>query len=172
MFTRRRAPRVGVARSTAARADQLQQLLADAQSFGGVAAVDVPDMRLRTTADERVFLCIHGASLIEPSEDPDPIDRGEFVVTTVRAVFTGTKQVRQWAWSALDAVEHSEHDPSTTITVSNRRRTFGVLYDDEHRAEIRFSIDLGVAAAKGTRDELVGRISGELTELQSELSVS
>ena len=77
-------------------------------------------------------------------------------------MFTGTKQIRQWHWSQLADVEHSEDGMWTRIEVSNRRRTFGVMYDREIQEQIRFSIDLAVANTEGTRAELVERISREI----------
>ena len=167
MFNRHKRPKpTGAHRAAAARHEQLRGFLDDARSFEGVDAADVSDMRLRTDDGERVFLCIRGALLVElptrAASAPTPIDQGEFVVTTARAVFTGTKQIRQWLWSNLERVEHSPGGPWTSIEVSNRRRTFGVLYDDRHLEQIRFAVDLAVAAAQGTRDELVGRLSDAL----------
>ena len=147
---------------------QLRRFLEDAQNFGGVDEADVPDMRLHTTSGERVYLCAHGVLLFESEAEaapgePAPIDLGELAVTTTRAVFTGTKQIRQWAWPDLVRLEHAKLGPWTSISVSSRTRQFGVLYDDDHRDEIRFSIDLAIATAHGTREALIQRISAELS---------
>ena len=163
MFARRK----GHEAAAAARDEQLQRFVEEAETFTGYDAGDVPGMRVHTGSGEGIFLCIHGAFLIEQrtrgEAHPAPIDQGEFVVTTTRAVFMGAKQVRQWPWARLVRVEHGGSPPWSSIVVSNRKRTFGVLYDNEHRDEIRFGIDLAAATAQGTRDELVRRLTNELT---------
>ena len=128
-------------------------------------------MHSRIRADERVFLCVQGASLIAPPGDagtplPRTIDQGELVVTTARAVFTGTKQIRQWSWTQLVDIDHADRGPWTSIRVSDRVRTFGVLYDTDHQDEIRFNIELAVAVAQGKRDALIHLLSDELRAMQ------
>ena len=158
------------ARVAAVRRATLRRFLEDAQTFRGVEPAAVTGLHLQTTADERVYLCVQGATLIEPPEDSGPvgmapraIDQGEFVVTSTRAAFTGTKQVRQWAWSQLAGIEHATSGPWTSIEVANRRRSFGVRYDKEHQDEIRFSIELAVATAQGTREHLIHALLDELS---------
>ena len=150
----------------------LSRFLEDAQTFRGIDAADVPDMHLQTAAGERVYLCVQGAMLIETHDHSGPpsvsaiprtIDRGEFVVTGTRAAFTGTKQIRQWLWSELIEIEHAGGAPWTSIAVSNRQKTFGVRYNKEHQDEIRFSIELAVATAQGTREFLIHTLKDELS---------
>jgi hypothetical protein len=162
-------------RATAARYERLARFLEDAQTFNGVPAEDVPGMHSRIRADERVFLCVQGASLITPPSDreakaPRPIDYGELVVTNVRALFTGTKQIRQWGWAQLVDIEHSEAQPWSSIQVSDRSRTFGVLYDKDNQDEIRFSIELAVAIVQGKRNALIHLLSDELRATQAGIS--
>ena len=83
----------------------------------------------------------------------------------------GARQVRRWGWDQLASVEHADAGPWTSIGVSNRQREFGVLYDDAHRDEIRFSIDLAIANAHGTRADLVRQLADELTEFRAERSL-
>jgi hypothetical protein len=169
-----------IAEAAADRSEMLRRYIEDAQTFDGVDAADVPDMRLRTNVGERVFLCVHGAVLIEPRREvgpddpgerlPHTVDRGEFVVTDQRAMFTGAKQIRQWAWSYLVGVEHGDNAPWTWIDVSNRRKSFGVLYDYEHQEEMQFSIELAAARVQGTRQALVDRLADELRAIESEIA--
>ena len=166
-------------RAAEARTRQLEAFLDDARTFTGVSATTVPDLRLRANADERVYLCIRGVYLFETLLDltepdgvrqhgaPTPVDLGELAVTDRRAGFTGAKQIRQWSWSSLIGITHAANGPWTTIDVSSRRRQFGLLYDNENREQIRFSIDLAVATARGTRDEVIDRIAGELAHAVS-----
>ncbi len=165
----------------AVRYETLSRFLDDAQTFKGVEPADVPDMHLQTTAGERVYICVQGAMLIEPRGEsgqgsgdypPRNIDQGELVVTSARAVFTGTKQVRQWLWSQLGSIEHSETGPWTSITVTNRHKAFGVRYNKEHQDEIRFSIELAVATAQGTRDFLIHTLKDELNSTRTQLLAS
>jgi hypothetical protein len=162
MFSRRKGQD-----PAAVRDEQLQRFVDEAETFRGYDPGEVPGMRVHTSSGEGIYLCIHGAFLIEQrtlgEARPAPIDQGEFVVTTTRAVFMGARQVRQWPWSRLIRIEHGGAPPWSSIVVSNRKRTFGVLYDNEHRDEIRFSIDLAAATAQGTRDELIRRLTNELT---------
>ena len=109
-------------RQTGTRYERLHRFLEDAQTFDGVDPADVSGMHSRIRADERVFLCVQGATLIAPPNDtrtqgPQPIDQGEFVVTTARAIFTGTKQIRQWSWAQLVDIEHSDRGAWTSIQV-------------------------------------------------------
>ena len=158
------------AKVAAVRYETLSGFLDDAQTFKGLDPADVPDAHLQPTAGERIYLCVQGATLIEPRNPdatrpdlpPRTIDQGELVVTNMRAVFTGTKQVRQWLWSQLGAIEHAENGPWTSITVTNRNRAFGIRYNKEHQDEIRFIIELAVATAQGTRDFLVHTLKDEL----------
>ena len=180
MVIRRRQRRAtAAARATEARYRRLQAFLQDARTFHGVEAETVPGLRMRAGADELVYLCIRGIYLFETQLDltepegvrqrraPTPVDQGELAVTDRRAVFTGVKQIRQWSWPSSIGISHAERGPWTTIDVSNRRRQFGVLYDDENREQIRFSIDLAVANATGARDELVRHIESELDTVVS-----
>jgi hypothetical protein len=96
-----------------------------------------------------------------------PIDRGELAVTSTRAVFTGSKQIRQWAWPHIIGITHAPKGAWTVLDVSSRRRQFGVLYDDENRDQIRFSIDLAAAGARGGRDDLIRRLSDEIANTVS-----
>jgi hypothetical protein len=158
-------------RAAATLEDQLLRYLEEAQTFNGVAPGDVVGLHARLRQDERVFRCVQGAFLVDPpgysndgrvEDPPRRLDRGEFVVTTTRALFTGTKQIRQWVWANLVDIEHADSGPWTSIRVSDRQRTFGVLYDDDDRVEARFGIELAVAIVQGKRDAFIRHLSDEL----------
>jgi hypothetical protein len=179
MLKRRRGRGTNAAAKVAAvRYETLSHFLEDAQTFKGVEPADVPDMHLQTIAGERIYLCVQGAMLIEPPGEPGQpsgeqlprtIDQGEFVVTSTRAVFTGTKQVRQWQWSQLNGIEHADAGPWTSIAVTSRQKTFGIRYNKEHQDEIRFIIELAVATAQGTRDFLIHTLKDELLATRTHL---
>jgi hypothetical protein len=102
---------------------------------------------------------------VQGEEVPTPIDIGSFSVTTKRAVFVGPKHTREWSWGKLLGVTHAVDAPWTAISVSNRQKTSGVLYGDEHEDIVRFNIDLAVAIATEQRDNFV-------TELEEELAAA
>ena len=158
--------------------DQLRRFLDDAQTFNGVAAGEVVGLHARLREDERVFRHVQRAFLIEPpgdsnngrvGEPPQRVDRGEFVVTTTRALFTGTKQIRQWVWANLVEIEHAARGPWTLMRVSDRQRTFGVLYDEDDRIDVRFGIELAVAIAQGNREAFIHHLNDELERVRGRL---
>ena len=174
MVIRRKQRRANATERAEARYRQLQAFLDDARAFEGVSAATVPGIRLRANADERVYLCIRGIFLFEthldltepegmrPRHPPTPVDRGELAVTDHRAVFTGAKQIRQWAWPSIIGITHAANGSWTAIDVSSRRRQFGLLYDDENCEQIRFSIDLAAATERGNRQDLINRIEADM----------
>ena len=105
---------------------------------------------------------------MQGEEQPTPIDRGTFVISTQRAVFIGAKQTREWLWSKLIGFTHSADAAWTAIAVSNRQKTSGVLYDDANADRVRFLLDLAAARAAGTTDTLLAQIEGELAALPSD----
>ena len=109
---------------------------------------------------------MQGASLITApptsAPTPRPIDHGELVITNTRALFTGTKQIRQWGWAQLVDIEHADNGSWTSIFVSDRSRAFGVLYDEGAQNEIRFNVGSRVAVAQGKRDELIHVLTEQL----------
>jgi len=104
-------------------------------------------------------------TFIQGAEVPTSIDEGEFTVTNLRAVFVGAKQTREWLWSKLIAVQHQPDAPWTAIAVSNRQKTSGIAYDADHADLLRFWLDLAVARASDTADELIETIRTEIAAL-------
>jgi len=82
----------------------------------------------------------------------------------------GATSTREWQWSKLVGITHATDAPWTAISVSNRQKTSGVLYDTAHEDELRFRLDLAIATATGTRAELVAQIEGELAVLNTQTS--
>lgn len=103
----------------------------------------------------------HG-TYVQGAEVPTPIDTGSFTITTTRAVFVGPKQTREWAWSKLLGITHSQDPPWSAISVSNRQKTSGVLYDAAHADQIRFTLDLAIAIVQNDRATLVAHLTEEL----------
>ena len=102
-------------------------------------------------------------------EKPAPIDEGTFVVTSQRAVFTGQKYSREWVWSKLLGVTH--YDPGwTALAVSNRQKVSGIAVDSANRDAVDFWLDLAVAHANDTVDEVIADCTDDIGQLESALA--
>lgn len=97
-------------------------------------------------------------------EQPTAMDVGTVTVTNQRVVFQGSKQAREWSYSKLIGIQHDPQRPWTAIQVSNRQKVSGFFYDDEHTAEVRFRLALGVALFNDATDELAASLERELRE--------
>lgn len=102
---------------------------------------------------------------------PTPIDTGTCAVTGQRLVFVGPKYTREWLWAKTIAVDHRDDAGLTVIGVSNRQKASGIMYGDDVATEIRFRIDLAVAAANGTADDLADELAADLAHLDQELGL-
>jgi hypothetical protein len=61
-------------------------------------------------------------------------------------------------------MQHDPRRPLTAIQVSNREKVSGFLYDNEHAAEVRFRLALGVALFNDASAELAASLERELRE--------
>ncbi len=123
-------------------------------------SVHVPgtrSMRYRVGASHGTF--------VQGVEHPAVIDVGAFTLTTTRAVFAGSKQTREWAWSKLISVTHASDANWTMLSVSNRQKVSGIGYDAAHASLCRFWIDFAVARATDSLPQLVESLEAELTAL-------
>jgi hypothetical protein len=101
-------------------------------------------------------------------ETPTPIDTGTFTVTSTRAIFTGQKHSREWAWSKLLSVTH--YDPGwTAMAVSNRQKVSGVGVDSANRELFEFWIDLAVARATNDVESLEADCQSDVDQLTEQL---
>lgn len=106
---------------------------------------------------------------VTPGEDrPTPVDTGSFVVTSTRAVFTGEKASREWAWSKLVGLSH--HPLWIGLAVSNRQKISGVATDEASLPTLRFWIDLAVGRAHDDVDDLEEGCATEVATLEAELA--
>lgn len=101
------------------------------------------------------------------AEVPTPIDVGTMLVSDQRVVFTGPKQTREWDYSKLVGIQHDPKEPWTALQVSNRQKVSGVLYDDDSADDVRFRLELAVAAYNGTRAELAALYDARLAALEA-----
>ena len=100
-------------------------------------------------------------------EVPVPIDRGTAFVTNQRVVFRGEMATREWAWSKLISLDHSDTQPLTRLPVSNRQKTSGILYDKPNTPLIRYRLAQGLAHYQGAVDALTTDLRNELAELRA-----
>lgn len=98
---------------------------------------------------------------------PTPIDWGVAYVTNQRVVFRGSKATREWAWSKLISLDHDDDLPWTSLPVSNRQKTSGLLYDEIHAPLIRFRLQQGLAHSQGRVDALTAELEQQLDDLRS-----
>ena len=106
----------------------------------------------------------HG-TFVQGVEHPAEVDVGTFTLTTTRAVFTGSQQTREWAWSKLISVTHASDADWTMLSVSNRQKVSGIGYDADNADLCRFWIDFAVARATGSLPQLVDSLQTELAAL-------
>jgi hypothetical protein len=74
-----------------AQRSELSSLLEQAKSFNGVDPNEVPELRVQCKPDERVYMCLEGAALIEPRRGPGHYE-GRSQGVSVRV--PGTKSMR------------------------------------------------------------------------------
>ncbi len=101
---------------------------------------------------------------VQGDELPTVIDQGAITITTRRVIFQGAKQAREWSFSKLLGLQHDPVRPWTAISVSNRQKVSGFLYDHEHTADIRFRLSLGLAIFNDDRGSLVADLQHQLAE--------
>jgi hypothetical protein len=98
---------------------------------------------------------------------PTPIDVGTAFVTNQRVVFRGSKATREWAWSKLISLDHDDDLPWTSLPVSNRQKTSGLLYDEPTSLLVRYRLQQGLAHFQGKVEALTAELEQQLRELQA-----
>jgi hypothetical protein len=107
-------------------------------------------------------------SYVSGEERPTPIDQGMVVITDHRLLFRGDKYAREWLFSKLRGVSHSDDGHWTALAVSNRQKIPGILYGAEHAQDVRFRLMLALATFKNTRDEMLRDLTEQWQQLQAE----
>ena len=99
-------------------------------------------------------------------------ENGVLHITNQRAVFTGTKQNREWRWDKLLNYSHEMEQFSSIIHVSSRQKGSGIAHPDSERevAIICFAVDVGVASFYGELAEQKTRLNTERIMLEHEIS--
>jgi hypothetical protein len=179
--------------------EHLEGCLTEAKTFDGTKPEETEGLSLVAKPDERIFLILQGAALVESRrgpgswqgrsqgfsfpigktgvryrvggirghsvpgvETPTAIDTGVVTLTDQRVVFLGPKQTREWDFSKLVGYEHFDHPAWTAIQVSNRQKTSGILYGDEHAELAQFRIELALAHFQGRVDAFVAELVNEV----------
>lgn len=99
------------------------------------------------------------------------IDTGDAAITSERVVFQGSKQTREWSFSKLIGVEHEPQLPVTTIHVSNRQKTSGLVYGVDNVEMVHFRLALAVARFNETVPALVASLQDEMSEHEQDRPV-
>ena len=110
----------------------------------------------------------HRGTFEQGEEAQTLIDTGTFVVTNMRAVFVGSKQNREWAWSKLISVSRDampSGDEMLLMAVSNRQKVSGVIGDPESIDSIHQRVELGVAIYGEHEREFFADLDRQLEEL-------
>lgn len=107
-------------------------------------------------------------TFVPGDEQPTVIDQGVITITTRRVIFQGAKQAREWSFARLLGIQHDPARPWTAISVSNRQRVSGFLYDHDHTEDIRFRLALALAIFNDDRAALVADLKRQLAEHDAE----
>ncbi|MEX1007063.1 MAG: hypothetical protein WD271_04370 [Acidimicrobiia bacterium] len=109
-------------------------------------------------------------TFVPGDEQPTVIDQGVITITTRRVIFQGAKQAREWSFAKLLGVQHDPVRPWTAISVSNRQKVSGFLYDRDHTEDIRFRLTLALAIFNDGRGALAADLKRQLAEHDAERS--
>jgi hypothetical protein len=129
---------------------------------GGTQGISV---RIPGTRSARYRVGATRGHYVQGEEKPTVIDTGTLTITTRRAVFLGSKQSREWLWAKLTGIHDEPGVAWTAIGVSNRQKVSGVAYPTQRAAEVRFFLELAVAAANGTTGDMLAELQDERSKL-------
>lgn len=107
---------------------------------------------------------------VQGAEVPGISDTGQFVITTKRAVFTGTKQSREFLYSKLLSVSKLEIAKGATalfLPVSNRKTVSGIGADIKSLETIQLRLNIALKLMRVSKDELVANLKSEIETLES-----
>ena len=112
--------------------------------------------------DEHLLATLSVVGLIENNQtedgaEPELLDEGEFIVTTVRGVFVGKSVTYDFQWSKL--VSHKTEPLMNNVVVylpvSNRQKIYGIAADSAGIANMQRRLAFGVAVALGRNEQHV-----------------
>jgi len=152
----------------------LARFVEETRSFRGLSSGSPADRAL-LRRDERAFLALGGAHLIEPRasggrlvggvffpgfDEPTSVDVGTLLVTDRRAVLHGRArgEAHEWPFRDLLGVHHEPDAPWTALVVADRPAVSGFFYGHADVDLVRFRLSLALAVYGGT----VGRLRADL----------
>ena len=125
--------------------------------------------------DEHLLATLSVVGLIENNQtedgaEPELLDEGEFIVTTVRGVFVGKSVTHDFQWSKL--VSHKTEPLMNNVVVylpvSNRQKIYGIAADSAGIANMQRRLAFGVAVAVGRNEQHVDGLKVEREKLNKE----
>ncbi len=125
--------------------------------------------------DEHLLATLSVVGLIENNQtedgaEPELLDEGEFIVTTVRGVFVGKSVTHDFQWSKL--VSHKTEPLMNNVVVylpvSNRQKIYGIAADSAGIANMQRRLAFGVAVALGRNEQHVDGLKVEREKLNKE----
>ena len=125
--------------------------------------------------DEHLLATLSVVGLIENNQtedgaEPELLDEGEFIVTTVRGVFVGKSVTHDFQWSKL--VSHKTEPLMNNVVVylpvSNRQKIYGIAADRAGIANMQRRLAFGVAVALGRNEQYVDGLKAEHEKLNKE----
>ena len=125
--------------------------------------------------DEHLLATLSVVGLIENNQtadgaEPELLDEGEFIVTTVPGVFVGKSVTHDFQWSKL--VSHKTEPLMNNVVVylpvSNRQKIYGIAADSAGIANMQRRLAFGVAVALGRNEQYVDGLKAEREKLLKE----
>ena len=99
---------------------------------------------------------------------PTAIDTGTMFITNQRVVFAGVKQTRECLFAKTIGISHDDAAGETIISVSNRQKATVIHYGPEIAGDVDFRLELAIAHFRGTLDQLVAQMLGQLAAFDAE----
>ena len=105
---------------------------------------------------------------VDGAEEQTVIDQGLFVATDRRGVFVGQRQVREFPWEKLLAVQLGVLTRKSLVLylpVTNRQKVSGIAGDWDTMLDVPTFVQLGVGLAQEGESRLLARLRDELADL-------
>lgn len=125
--------------------------------------------------DEHLLATLSVVGLIENNQtedgaEPELLDEGEFIVTTVRGVFVGKSVTHDFQWNKL--VSHKTEPLMNNVVVylpvSNRQKIYGIAADNAGIANMQRRLAFGVAVALRRHEQHIDGLKAECEKLNKE----
>ena len=125
--------------------------------------------------DEHLLATLSVVGLIENNQtengaEPELLDEGEFIVTTVWGVFVGKSVTHDFQWTKL--VSHKTEPLMKNVVmylpVSNRQKIYGIAADSAGIANVQRRLAFGVAVGLGRHEQHIDGLKAEREKLLAE----